>query len=99
MTIPSWFMIVSGIVIAGVSFYIGEKFQLFFYIGLIFLAYGLVKLFVLRGKLHSVATEARKQTYQEPQVAKSKYLYCMHCGSIVHATDTFCYKCGHRLKP
>ena len=48
--IPSWFLVVTGVVVAGASYYIGNSFRIFFYVGLVFFVYGIVKWLVLRGK-------------------------------------------------
>lgn len=100
--IPSWFMVVTGLVVAGVSYYVGDKFRLFFYIGLFFFVFGVVKTFILRNKYRpeyiSRQAEIKKNTFQAQQDQYKKYVYCSHCGSVLHSTDNFCYKCGARLR-
>jgi len=48
--IPNWFMVLSGIIVSVVSYFLGNNFRVFFYVGLVFFFYGLVNWYVLRGK-------------------------------------------------
>lgn len=96
--IPSLFMIIVGIVVAGVSYYAGDNFRLFFYAGIAFFVYGLLKWLILRGRYRPEKAEAKRIYSASLQKQKQKYAYCKHCGSVVHYNDNFCYKCGQRLR-
>jgi cadmium resistance protein CadD (predicted permease) len=95
---PSWVLILSGIAISFLSWYIGEKFWFFFYVGLIFIVYGIFKWYINRDdKIEEVRTkEIQKETQMMHQ--HTKFNQCKNCGSIVKPADNFCYKCGSRLR-
>ncbi|MEA3429738.1 MAG: hypothetical protein U9R08_00535 [Nanoarchaeota archaeon] len=101
--IPSLLLIIIGILVAGVSYYVGDNFKLFFYIGIIFFVYGLVKWLIVRGRQRPEKVEVKKRYYQNPQKyaqqpQTKKYDYCKSCGCVVHSGDNFCYKCGGKLR-
>jgi len=82
------FLIV-GILISTVSYYLIEfkgqtGFSFFFYIGLVLIAFSLVKGFLLRKKSQGREVHGRGA------------LYCPKCGARLHVHDKFCPGCGKK---
>lgn len=82
--------VIFGIILSVVSFYINKSqekrsFILFFYIGILMVIIGLIKL--IFGK--------KEEKPQKRESAFSKY--CSYCGNAAQAFDQFCSKCGNKL--
>ena len=78
-----------GIIVSGVSYYLMEfkgqsGFSFFLYLGFVFMAFALVKGFLLRKKRSG------------KDVSSRTILYCAKCGVRLHVNDKFCPGCGKR---
>jgi len=87
------FYITAGIIVSIASFYInksqGKKsFLLFFYVGILMIVFGLIKVILLRKK-----GEKHPKVTKKPAFSR----YCTYCGNMAQAFDNFCSKCGNRL--
>ena len=79
--------IIIGAIVAAYSFFMGdENLQLFVWLGLAFLAFGLLRLLI-----DSKKTKGHKA---QPQIAKK---FCTTCGSAVQDFQNFCHNCGQRI--
>lgn len=90
--------LIIGIMILGLSYYIGqtkEGFKIFIYAGLLMIIIGIIKLAIQRAR-------SKKETKPSHHAAthKSAYrpLYCTRCGAVINPTDKFCYNCGNRIR-
>lgn len=90
--LPQWLVAAIGALISGVSLWVGEDFQLFFYLGLVFIAYAIFRWFI--------AGKPRKAEPRLPRTSTKPraWRYCQHCGSVVNVQDAYCFKCGQRLR-
>ncbi|MFQ5621448.1 MAG: hypothetical protein ACE5FT_06415 [Candidatus Nanoarchaeia archaeon] len=94
MALPSWAFIGVGVVVTYVSYVLGDKYDLFFYVGLLFLVWGLFKLvlnYVMKSpsKVEEKAVERR----MEPNV-----IACPYCASSCYSSARFCHMCGGKLR-
>jgi chromate transport protein ChrA len=69
-----------------------EKLMLFFYLGLLFILIGIVKLVFVIGKGRH---KEEKTHHKAGQQHKGKY--CHSCGSQIELHHKFCTKCGAKL--
>ena len=77
--------LILGLLVTGVSWYLGDKFVLFFYVGVVFLAIALFKTilyFIMR---------------ESPEDKQYRYV-CKRCKKTVSKNDKFCGSCGNRLR-
>jgi|TARA_B100001971_G_C18200594_1_gene544328 hypothetical protein len=97
MQIPSLVYISIGVIVVGYSWILDkssgtEKMVVFFYLGLIFLVFGLVKQFILRK-----SPEDKMKGTLKP-VQTQFHNYCRRCKQQVNMFDNFCSRCGEYLK-
>lgn len=76
-----------------------QKFILFFYIGLIFVLVGAIKIILnfLKNKSQNKLQSAhQKMPYQLQQkhLQAQKFRRCHKCGNIMKLNDRFCSRCG-----
>lgn len=86
--------LLTGAVIAIVSYYLGGRLRLFFYLGLLFAAYGFIAMlvgFILRDK----KPEPEKVTIASRM---PRYGRCSTCKTVVKFSDNYCFACGSRLR-
>lgn len=81
--------IIVGLVVSSISYWInssveGANLWIFFYIGIGFIIYGGVRLFIV----------------ETPEVPLKKFevLECSRCGHKIRTVDNYCYHCGKRLR-
>ena len=93
--IPAWVFIAIGLFVAISSLFRYDKLKVFFYAGLAFIAYGLIKVF---SKWASGKTElpnvGTKHSAHNPHL---QIKYCSRCGSSMRMHDRFCIRCGARV--
>ena len=100
--------IIIGFVVAVTSFFIKDL-RVFMYVGLGFVLWGLLKLLYIRltnekpdiKKEHKITHPTHtKPIYHRPQQTHSQpqYRHCPNCRSAVRIENTFCPRCGTRLK-
>ena len=96
--------IIIGIIVAAISS-TTNKLIVFFYVGLVFILIGAVKIFVDYTKKKMGITEesvykkhyeALKQKQHQAQ-AKQQYKRCLNCGNLLRIHDRFCTSCGARV--
>jgi len=75
-----------GAFVAITSYILGSHMIVFFYIGIAFFAYGIVRWVVVRPLKKDKAVSQTK-------MAQSA-MYCWHCGSVMHNHQKFCTRCG-----
>ncbi len=74
-----------------------EKLIFFFYIGLIFILVGIVKLLIsLINRKTSKKGIVHKVQHQTPK-HHIRFKRCSRCSNIVRIGDSFCNKCGARV--
>jgi hypothetical protein len=88
--IPAFVWLVLGAVVAFISYEVGPAFQWFLYLGLFFVAVGVVKLFFGRKTLGPI--------YPAHPVQRAHQHFCPRCRHPTHPTDRFCRNCGQRLR-
>lgn len=96
-----------GIMISGLSYYIGqtkEGFKIFIYAGLLMIITGVIKLATAWAR--SRKEETAKQHITQKHIthhqtthpySHQRALYCPRCGTALNPTDNFCYNCGNRI--
>ena len=90
MAIPAIVWLIVGIGVSVISLRV-PGLTFFFYIGLIFVGIGLAKIiikYIFR----------KKETKQEVKMHKPVVNQCFHCRSQVRSIDSFCWRCGARLR-
>ena len=91
-----WFVyIVVGLFISILSYRLNyEKLVFFFYVGLIFVFVGIVKLIfnLIKKKMSKKETMHHKAHHQTQHIK-----YCHRCGTALRAHNNFCTKCGARV--
>ncbi len=93
--IPAWIWLATGTAITLTSWY--ADLNLFFWIGLAFLVFGIARLvtgYMLGGK----ETKMEKKTVQQVMPRQHHQYYRCPCGNPVRTTDIFCSYCGRRLR-
>ncbi|MEK6942928.1 MAG: hypothetical protein AABX00_02595 [Nanoarchaeota archaeon] len=91
----------AGFLLSSVSWKINyDKFLFFFYVGILFILIGIIKMIFSSGKkeekpLHhqTPQTMHRQPTHQNNQSMKR----CPYCSNSARAHDNFCSRCGRRL--
>jgi hypothetical protein len=95
--------LIAGLIVSLISWKIDyERFMLFFYVGLVFVMFGVFRLvssYVIMGeapktqKLQQARHVGQGQHHQQrPNQAK----YCNGCGLPMHLHDNYCRRCGTR---
>ena len=79
-----------------------DKLYLFFYIGLLFIIYGVAKIiigFINKEERKKVAPSNihKNQLNQFKQPIKQQYKRCQNCGNVARGYDNFCSRCGNRM--
>ena len=82
-----------GAVLSGVSYFLGEKYKLFMFIGLVFMAYGVVKVFINKKS----KAEIIKDLKAKPTTVYSGG-YCPSCKTELVPYSRFCHMCGIRIR-
>jgi len=95
MALPAWVFLVVGVLVAFVSNRLGDRFVLFFWVGLLMLIYGLFRVilgYVLKNpsKVEDRATERRLNLQQ--------IMACPNCATSCYSSARFCHNCGGRLR-
>ena len=97
--------IVTGFLVSSISWKINyAKMFLFFYIGIVFILIGIVRL-VLTLKEDKEETKTQlvqknlRQNFQihQQNIQKQHYKRCQRCGTIARIHDNFCSRCGARI--
>jgi membrane protein implicated in regulation of membrane protease activity len=113
-SIPGWIYIIIGVAIAIYSKLLVKEtganpfLNIFFYIGVAFIAVGLVKTIFKRSKKDKPVNEPhtpvqQKQTQQQKPVVQQQtqntpgIVYCNRCGAKHYSNSNFCHLCGSRL--
>ena len=92
-----------GIFVAITSYEISyAKLYFFFYIGLLFIIYGVAKIIIgfinKEEKKQASSSNIRKnQLNQFKQPIKQQYKRCSNCGNAARGYDNFCARCGNKL--
>jgi len=94
-----------GILVAVFSYYLDNKrgsdsFILFFYIGVLFVIIGLIKLVALAIKKkdeHPKPPRHQQQQKSHHQQVHHTPQFCQRCGAALRQTDHFCAMCGNAL--
>ena len=101
--IPGIIYLIIGIFVAVASYEISyNKLYFFFYIGLIFIVYGVARIvieFINKGEEKKVNSPnmRRNQLNQVKQTLKQQYKRCPNCGNVARGYDNFCARCGNKL--
>ena len=79
--------LIIGIFVAIASYKINyDKLYVFFYIGLLFIIYGVAKIII-----------GFSNKDEKKQVPKQQYKRCPNCGNVARGYDNFCPRCGNRM--
>ena len=95
--------LIIGIFVAIASYKINyDKLYVFFYIGLLFIIYGVAKIIIdyinKDEKKQVVPPNINKnQLNQFRQPVKQLYKRCPNCGNVARGYDNYCPRCGNRL--
>ena len=95
--------LITGIFVAVASYEISYgKLYVFFYIGLLFIIYGIAKTiieFINKDKKKEVNSPNihKNQLNQFKHPLKQQYKRCPNCGNVARGYDNFCPRCGNRL--
>ena len=98
---PVYFII--GLLVSGVSWYVNTKqgrndLELFFWIGLIFIAWGvfkiMIRLILSSGKKDKVPHTNANYHYRDIDHGR----YCPACGTPISRFDMYCRGCGMRVR-
>ena len=95
MEIPFWAWLVAGGFMTLVSWTVGDL-EIFFYLGIMFVVFGLLKLFILGRPKKAQAQPTinhRPQHHMHPHAAQ-----CPRCHMTISIYDRFCRNCGVRLR-
>ena len=86
--------IATGLLVSVLSYKLDyQKFIYFFYIGLIFVFIGAVK--IIFGLIKRKTSRTGKQIKLHHQAQNIKY--CTKCGNALRLHDMFCGRCGNRI--
>jgi len=96
MRIPGFIFVLVGAVITYISYYVGPKLAIFFWIGLISLGYGIFEILIKFMLRERASTKFKKEVRE--QVKKQRVVHCPKCHTAVFRRAHFCYHCGYRLK-
>ena len=95
--------LIIGIFVAIASYKINyDKLYPFFYIGLLFVIYGIAKIIIgfinKEGKKQVISPTVHKnQLNQFKPPIKQQYKRCPNCGNVARGHDNFCSRCGNRM--
>jgi len=89
-----------GVFVAIASYIINyDKLYFFFYIGLLFIIFGVAKIvigFINKEEKKQIPLNKLNQN-QFRQVPKQQYKRCPTCGNAARIADNFCSRCGTRF--
>jgi len=94
MGLPPVLFIGVGLLVSGISLYMGEKLIVFAYVGLAFIVWGAFKL-VARYLLKKPTKKEEKQT--ERRINQTPVIACPYCATSCYSTARFCHMCGATL--
>ena len=93
--------IVIGFFVASVSWKISyEKLFLFFYIGVLFILFGIGKLIFGSREIKEEKQNPAGQKIQNKilyQKMHQQFKRCARCGNVARISDNFCSRCGARV--
>ena len=95
LNLPAVVWIIIGLFVTIVSMRLGEKFTLFMWVGLLFLAFGVFKLlayFITKKEV----SNPEQNTMQ--QAMGGQVIKCNSCRKSVYMNQYFCHHCGGRLR-
>ena len=94
MALPAWSFILVGLIVTSISSYVGSKLQIFFYVGLAFLTWG-----IFRSLTHYMLKSAKpvEEKKIERKLEQTSIMACPYCATAVYTTAKFCHNCGGRL--
>ncbi len=97
---PLAFMIVGGIVTITSHFMTSDdlNYSLFFYIGIIFIAYGTIKWIITGLKETKRHKKERSQKPHKLHLQRDKDVYCYDCKVHMPTNYIFCPFCGRRVQ-
>ena len=102
-SIPGWIYIIIGVAIAIYSKLLVKEtganpfLNIFFYIGVAFIAVGLVKTIFKRSKKDKPVNEPHTPVQQKQTQNTPGIVYCNRCGAKHYSNSNFCHLCGSRL--
>ncbi len=111
--IPGWVFMAIGAVVIMISAIQYERMLFFVFVGIALLFYGLIKFFITRKPTKKEEKRTVKkprepiQPYYQPLTQKEQGsapqergypTMCPNCGSPLRTTDTFCARCGARVR-
>ncbi len=102
--IPGWTWVLIGGIITLASARLGKQFTLFFFLGLLFAAYGLYKVIAVYINRQRESVHEHHAAYHQAHSAPTQrqhaihYLHCPRCKNLVRSVDFFCWRCGNRLR-
>ena len=90
--------IIVGLFVSSISWKLNyAKLFLFFYLGLIFIIVGIVKL-ILGPKANKEEMKPKStQRNLHQSMQRQHYKRCQRCGNIARIHDNFCSRCGTRI--
>ncbi|MFC1690678.1 hypothetical protein ACFL0W_00730 [Nanoarchaeota archaeon] len=95
-TISGWVFIVIGMVVGSIS-YLRESMRVFYYVALLLIGYGALKLTIFKPKEYQRPEKSKQGKKQQP--AKRKYpSRCPTCYFPLHGLYRYCPGCGKQLK-
>jgi cadmium resistance protein CadD (predicted permease) len=97
MRIHGIFYILVGILVTVISSFI-EKFTVFIAVGILFMFIGLSKLVVGKSKSDVKVETKLKNSVQNTNKNKEKYITCPHCKAYNFPSSEFCHHCGRKIK-
>ena len=95
--------LVIGLFVSIASYKINyDKLYVFFYIGLLFIIYGVAKIiigFINKDEKKQAPLNrlSQNQLNQLRQPVKQQYKRCQTCGNVARGHDNFCSRCGARI--
>lgn len=91
--------IILGLFVSIASYKINyDKLYPFFYIGFLFVIYGVAKILIsFINKEEKKGFVNKQNPNQFRQTAKQQYKRCRTCGNVARASDNFCPRCGARF--
>ena len=104
-TVHGFFIVLAGGFVAFLSNYLNEQrgttdLAIFFYVGLAFAAFGLLKWFFVDARKRGKKVLRKKQhAHHHKQInnPSPQGSYCHGCGAAIHQGSNFCSQCGARL--
>ena len=89
-----------GVFVTAASYKINyDKLYFFFYIGLLFIIFGVAKIvigFINKEEKKQIPLNKLNQN-QLNKIPKQQYKRCQTCGNAARITDNFCSRCGARI--